>query len=272
MLVQPAVIASPALQAVFYADSRATGAELQVLKAARKCGTLSPAFHPIQQKNALQNRKSVAGGRRSRRKKAGLRLAAGQFRSLSHNLLQLALNVGVADVLIFEHSIGIDRKRSGNHLHAKLAGNTAIKAAIAILWPIHAVFGYKITPLVVIGIQTNAENHQGLLAEAMGDLANMRQRSQARTAPGIDQHGLSGKAVHGTQLAIEGGDRKRRGHPGPRQLHSLNQAPGAGMQIGQPVVLIEKCGKLRAGRFVLVKIGQRNAHVIVCASESGLQS
>ena len=92
----------------------------------------------------------------------------------SDKFFQLALDGGIADVLLLKDAISVDGEGVRDGMHGKHRCDRAGEAAIAILRPSHLVLGNEVFPFLLVLIETHAKNHQRLTLKFPGDIANMR--------------------------------------------------------------------------------------------------
>ena len=114
-------------------------------------------------------------------------------------------------MLIFDSSVGINGKGGGNGAYGKERCQRAIKGAVAILRPRHAVRGDKLSPFRLVLVEAHGENHQRLPLKLLRDLLDARQGLAARTAPcgpEVDENDFARKAVERNALPVERGDGK----------------------------------------------------------------
>jgi len=176
-----------------------------------------------------------------------------------HKLLQFSLDGGVADVLILEHSVSVDCKRCGNCTDAKCGCDFALKAAIARLCPGHLVLAQKVAPLGVIGIETDAHDHQGLSGELLRDVANVGQCLAARAAPGgpeVDEDDLSSEVVERDSAVVDRLDGERRGHLQAHKFGAVGKALGAFVIGIFGTCYLHVVGESGSGGLILVQPGE----------------
>src|SRR4029077_5213121 len=87
----------------------------------------------------------------------------------------------------------------------------------------------------------------------------------------IDENNFAGEAVERGLLAIDGYDGERWGHAGACEIDAINIALGPLVHVGRYSVGGKEVGELRAGRIVLMHVGERNAHGVVDRGELWLQ-
>src|SRR5580698_2536389 len=142
-------------------------------------------------------------------------------------LFQLAFDVGVADVLVFENAVGVDGKRGRNCVDPEAFGNRAVKPTISILKPGHLVLCDELFPLVFVFIEADADDDERLLLEAMRYVAYVGQGLATGTAPRrpeIDENNLAREAVERNVLAVYRGNGKRRRHAGASKIDAIEVA------------------------------------------------
>src|SRR5271157_3981449 len=101
------------------------------------------------------------------------------FACLGDQLLQLALDGGVANMLILQDAVSINYETVGNSGHTEQPRRYSLNPRLAILRPGHLVFGDKLSPLPLVAIQAHAEDDQRLSLKFLGYLPDMRHRPEA---------------------------------------------------------------------------------------------
>src|ERR1035441_2478074 len=173
MLVQPALTTHLLCRPVSIADSTGPRRELQVLcEKGALCYVLVPAFGTARPnwRAPLPLIRGFGSLVRNR-----LRLAIVHLDSPRNQLLQLALDIRIAHVLILQHAVGVDGKCGRNRSHTELRRDLAREASVAILQPRHSVLLDEFLPLGFVVVQADAEHHQRLSLESLCNLPNMRQ-------------------------------------------------------------------------------------------------
>src|ERR1700683_1760740 len=131
------------------------------------------------------------------------------FARAFHQLLQLAFDGGVADMLILHNAVGIDRERVRNSGNTKKSCHRPGKSPVASLQPSHPVIVDELLPLLFIRVETDAEYYQGLPLKFLRYVFYMRQSLAARCAPRspeIDQNDFSLYIIDRDFPSIDRGD------------------------------------------------------------------
>ena len=81
---------------------------------------------------------------------------------MGNELFELAFDGGVADVFVLEDAVSVDGEGVRNGGDGKDLSDGTGEAAVAILRPSHFVFADEVFPLLFVGIQAHAKDHQRL--------------------------------------------------------------------------------------------------------------
>src|SRR5450631_890337 len=148
-------------------------------------------------------------------------------------------------------------------------------------------FRDEVFPYLSIGVETDAEHHEGLPLEFSGELPHVRHSRDALGAPGrpeVEEHDLALQVVERNLLPIRCRDHERRRHPSPHQFwpagvpqgplppqtacrHHLREVLKAGFCR---VILLEACERLaidQNGRGELGRHRQGLRHLFVSAGK-----
>src|SRR5262249_51745400 len=104
-------------------------------------------------------------------------------------LLQLSFDGGVADFFILQYPVSVDREGVRDRVNAEEFGDRALKSAVATLHPGHLVFCDELFPFLFVGVEAHTQDDERLALKLARDLAHVRQRLAAGTAPGSPEIG-----------------------------------------------------------------------------------